>query len=59
MRIVAVLPNGFIEPLLWLHQYDSRYPHPFLFRRPVHLPVGTRLEGMTADAVIDLLPLRP
>jgi hypothetical protein len=24
MRIVAVLPNGGIEPLLWLHDYDAR-----------------------------------
>ena len=33
LRIVAVPPGGSVEPLVWLHEYDSRFPHPFLFRR--------------------------
>ena len=35
MRIVAVLPGGSVEPLVWLHGYDSRFAHPFLFRQPL------------------------
>ena len=31
---------GPLEPLLWLHAYDSRFPHPFLLRRPLPLPAG-------------------
>ena len=31
-QIVAVLPAGRVEPLLWLHGYDARYAHPFLLR---------------------------
>ena len=56
MRIVAVLPGGSIEPLVWLHEYDSRYPHPFLFRRPLRLPAGTMIQGVPPDAAIALIP---
>ena len=47
LRIVAVLPGGSVEPLVWLHEYDSRFPHPFLFRNPVRLPAGTVIQGVT------------
>ena len=56
MRIVAVLPNGSVEPLIWLHQYDTRYPHPFLLRRALRLPAGTLIQGVPNDAVIGLMP---
>ncbi len=56
MRIVAVPPGGSIVPLLWLHDYDSRYPHSFLLRRPRRLPAGTLIQGVSDDAVIGLIP---
>jgi hypothetical protein len=55
MRVTAVLPNGRVEPLVWLHDYDDRYRHPFLFRRPILLPEGTTIQGVRADAAIGLL----
>jgi hypothetical protein len=55
MRIVAVGPAGRIEPLVWLHQYNSKYAHPFLFRQPMRLAAGTQIQGVPADAVIDLM----
>ena len=55
LRIVAVLPNGSIQPLVWLHGYDSRFPHPFLFRQPLLLPPTTVIRGIPRDAVITLL----
>ncbi len=54
-RVVAVLPDGAVEPLVWLHQYESRYAHPFLFRQPIRLPAGTRIQGVPPDAVVALL----
>ncbi len=57
MQIVAALPTGSIEPLLWLYEYDDRYKHPFLLRRPIHLPAGTIIRGVPADAVIALIPV--
>lgn len=58
VRIVAERPDGRMEPLLWLHEYDHRYAHAFLFRRPLHLPSGTVIHGVPVDAVIALIPLQ-
>ncbi len=55
IRITAALPNGAVEPLIWLHQYDGRYQHPFMFRKAVRLPAGTIINGVPTDAVVGLL----
>lgn len=55
IRVVAVLPGGAVEPLLWLHGYDSRFAHPFLFRESIRLPAGTQIQGVPSDAVVALL----
>jgi hypothetical protein len=57
MRIVAVLPDGAVEPLVWLHDYDSRFAHSFLLRQPLALPANTVIRGIPADAAITLLTL--
>jgi hypothetical protein len=44
-RIVARLPEGRTEPLLWLYRYDSRQERVFAFRRPVLLPAGSVVES--------------
>jgi mono/diheme cytochrome c family protein len=55
IKITAFLPNGSVEPLIWLHQYDDRYKHPFLFRKAVQLPAGTVIRGIPAGATVALL----
>ena len=55
IRIVAALPGGRVEPLVWLHDYDNRYAHPFMLRKPLRLPAGTVIRGVPADAMIGLL----
>ena len=55
-RITALLPNGAVEPLLWLHAYDQRFSHPSLFRKSVRLPAGTVIRGVSLDDVIELIP---
>jgi hypothetical protein len=57
-KIVAVLPDGEIKPLLWLYEYEDAYQHPFLFRRPVGLPVGTVIHGVPKDARMILIPIK-
>jgi hypothetical protein len=54
-RVIAMLPNGRVEPLVWLHGYADRYRHPFLFRRPIMLPEGTTIRGLPADAALGLI----
>ena len=55
IKIIAALPDGRVEPLIWLHQYDDRYKHPFMFRKAVRLPAGTVIQGVPADALVGLL----
>ena len=54
-QVTAVLPNGHVEPLLWLHGYDARHAHPFLLRTPLRLPVGTVIRGVPPNAVLVLI----
>lgn len=46
-RIIARLPDGSIEPLLWLYDYDPKWKRVFCFRNPVRLPAGTLIEAST------------
>ena len=55
-QITAELPDGSIEPLLWLDTYKKAFEHPFLLRKPLDLPPGTIIHGVPKDAVIALLP---
>jgi hypothetical protein len=55
-RIIALSPAGHVEPLVWLHEYNSKYAHQFLFRQPLRLPAGTQIQGVPTDAVLVLMP---
>jgi mono/diheme cytochrome c family protein len=56
VRIVAILPGGKLRPLVWLHGYDERTPHLFLFREVVALPKGTVIQGIPSGMVLSLIP---
>lgn len=55
-RITAELPDGSVEPLVWLENYQSRYAHPFYFRSQLELPAGTVIRGVPPGAKLSLLP---
>jgi hypothetical protein len=55
LRIVAALPDGSVQPLVWLHDFESRFSHPFLFRTALNLPAGTVIHGVPSSASISLL----
>ena len=55
-QIVAVRPNGKVEPLLWLYEYDERHQHPFLLRKPLMLEAGTIIRGVKPPDSVLLLP---
>lgn len=46
-RLVAIRPDGSLEPLLWLHQYNPQWQRTFLYREPIRLPAGTRIHMTT------------
>jgi hypothetical protein len=56
-QIIAELPDGTIEPLLWLDGYKTQFAHPFLFRTPLELPAGTVISGIPPGSTIVLLPV--
>jgi hypothetical protein len=55
IQVTAELPEGSVQPLLWLDDYKPKYGHPFLFRAPLDLPAGTVIHGVPAGASIVLL----
>jgi hypothetical protein len=58
MQIVAMRPDGGIEPLIWLYEFKDSYRHPFLFRKPLELPPHTVIRGIAPGATIFLIPGR-
>ena len=46
-RIVANLPGGQVEPLVWLYHFDPKWRRTFWFREPLDLPKGTVIESST------------
>ncbi len=57
-QMIAELPDGSIQPLLWLQPYKPVFGHPFWLRVPLILPAGTVIRGLPPAAVVDLLPAR-
>jgi hypothetical protein len=55
LRIAAHLPDGRIEPLVWLYRYDSKFKHPFLLRTPLRLPKGAIIRGVVPGARMALI----
>jgi len=41
MQIIAQLPDGSVENLLWLHNTRTEWDRAFYFRQPMLLPKGT------------------
>jgi hypothetical protein len=57
-QLTAELPDGSIQPLLWLEPYKPAFAHPFWLREPLALPAGTVIRGLPVGAAIELLPAR-
>jgi hypothetical protein len=56
VQITAELPDGSVEPLVWLENYKPQFAHPFLLRTPLGLPAGTIIRGLPQGSVLTLLP---
>ena len=54
-QITAVLPDGSVQPLLWLLEYKKEWSHPFLYRNPIELPAGAVIHGVPKEASIVLM----
>src|SRR5579863_10136381 len=54
-QITALLPDGSLEPLLWIQEYKPEWGHPFLLREPLDLPAGSKIQGIPKVASVTLL----
>lgn len=50
VQVIARKPDGSVEPLIWLYQYQPRFDHPYYFRSPVQLPAGTEIQTFPAKS---------
>jgi len=59
LQITVELPDGTVEPLVWLRNYKSQFKHAFLLRRAIALPPGSVIRGVPRGSSIILLPADP
>jgi hypothetical protein len=50
MKVTATLPNGTVQPLVWIKDWDFNWQGQYTFMKPIFLPRGTRID---VDAVLD------
>lgn len=57
-KLFARLPDGSVEPLLWLHEYSQEWQRTFVFEKPLNLPAGTVIvsEPQTRVSLLVRLP---
>jgi hypothetical protein len=44
VQIIAALPDGRIEPLIWVRVFSPLQPKAYYFRDPLQLPKGSRIQ---------------
>jgi hypothetical protein len=43
VQVLAMRPDGSVEPLVWIYQYNPDFQRTYYYREPVTLPAGTRI----------------
>src|SRR5260221_5557238 len=59
VQIVAVRPDGTVEPLLWLYQYKPAFNRTYYYQSAIALPAGTQIEMSPPSAGSIALFTRP
>jgi hypothetical protein len=62
LQVTARQPDGSVEPLLWLYNYQPRFTRTYVYREPPALPAGTVVETSPANAgtlALIVEPVRP
>jgi hypothetical protein len=55
VKAVAQLPDGAIEPLIWIYNYKPKYDQTYYFSKPLNFPAGTKIETYPASSSLALL----
>lgn len=45
MQVTATLPDGSTKPLVWIQNWDFNWQESYIYKEPVRLPKGTRLDA--------------
>ena len=54
-RLVAELPDGKLEPLIWFYRYDPKFARTYYFRKPLKLPAGMRIVSSVPGVTVALI----
>jgi mono/diheme cytochrome c family protein len=49
-QMLAVRPDGTVEPLLWIYQYNPKFARTYYYKSAPSLPAGTRIEISPSSA---------
>ena len=55
IRVIAALPDGTEEPLIWFYYYSPKFAHTYFFRKPLRLPAGTKIITSIPGATVALI----
>ena len=44
LQVTVVKPDGAVEPLLWVENFNPSYDQPYRFANPLRLPAGSRID---------------
>jgi hypothetical protein len=50
VKVIAMLPDGVIKPLIWLYDYKPQFDRTYYFRKPLKLAAGTKIETYPVSA---------
>jgi hypothetical protein len=55
VKVIAQLPDGVIEQLIWIYDYKPKYDQTYYFLKPLEFPAGTKIETYPAGGSLALL----
>jgi hypothetical protein len=50
VQVIAAKPDGSVEPLLWIYQYNPAFQRTYYYKKSQSLPAGTEIEMSPPDA---------
>jgi hypothetical protein len=50
VQVIAARPDGTIQPLLWIYQYNPDFARTYYYTAPFDLPAGTEIQMSPANA---------
>ncbi len=55
LQVIAQRPDGSVEPLVWLEQFNPRYTGTYYFQNVLRFPVGTKIQIMPPKGEVTLV----